>query len=202
MFKKRKIFLFIIIILVILGIALFINKNMTKNKKNVNNMNSQEIVDYILNINSYKANATVQINSNKNSNKYILKQEYNQNESIEEILEPSNIKGIKIINKEGNLIVENSNLNLSTIFENYQILEENYLDLSTFINECKELKNYKYEEENDSLIIKLKSNKDNKYIKNKILYINKSMAIPTKLVIEDDNKKIQVNIEYNEIELN
>ena len=43
---------------------------------------------------------------------------------------------------------------------------------------------------------------DNKYIKNKILYINKSKAIPTKLVIEDDNKKIQVNIEYNEIELN
>ena len=175
---------------------------MTKNKKSVNNMNSQEIVDYILNINSYKANATVQINSNKNSNKYILKQEYNQNESIEEILEPSNIKGIKIINKEGNLIVENSNLNLSTIFENYQILEENYLDLSTFINECNESNNYKYEEENDSLIIKLKSNKDNKYIKNKILYINKSKAIPTKLVIEDDNKKIQVNIEYNEIELN
>lgn len=202
MFKKKKIFLFIIIILVILGIALFINKKMTKNKKSVNNMNSQEIVDYILNINSYKANATVQINSNKNSNKYILKQEYNQNESIEEILEPSNIKGIKIINKEGNLIVENSNLNLSTIFENYQILEENYLDLSTFINECKESNNYKYEEENDSLIIKLKSNKDNKYIKNKILYINKSKAIPTKLVIEDDNKKIQVNIEYNEIELN
>lgn len=198
MFKKKKIFLFIIIILVILGIALFINKKMTKNKKSVNNMNSQEIVDYILNINSYKANATVQINSNK----YILKQEYNQNESIEEILEPSNIKGIKIINKEGNLIVENSNLNLSTIFENYQILEENYLDLSTFINECKESNNYKYEEENDSLIIKLKSNKDNKYIKNKILYINKSKAIPTKLVIEDDNKKIQVNIEYNEIELN
>lgn len=202
MFKKKKIFLFIIIILVILGIALFINKKMTKNKKSVNNMSSQEIVDYILNINSYKANATVQINSNKNSNKYILKQEYNQNESIEEILEPSNIKGIKIINKEGNLIVENSNLNLSTIFENYQILEENYLDLSTFINECKESNNYKYEEENDSLIIKLKSNKDNKYIKNKILYINKSKAIPTKLVIEDDNKKIQVNIEYNEIELN
>lgn len=202
MFKKKKIFLFIIIILVILGIALFINKKMTKNKKSVNNMNSQEIVDYILNINSYKANAIVQINSNKNSNKYILKQEYNQNESIEEILEPSNIKGIKIINKEGNLIVENSNLNLSTIFENYQILEENYLDLSTFINECKESNNYKYEEENDSLIIKLKSNKDNKYIKNKILYINKSKAIPTKLVIEDDNKKIQVNIEYNEIELN
>ncbi len=202
MFKKKKIFLFIIIILVILGIALFINKKMTKNKKSVNNMNSQEIVDYILNINSYKANATVQINSNKNSNKYILKQEYNQNESIEEILEPSNIKGIKIINKEGNLIVENSNLNLSTIFENYQILEENYLDLSTFINECNESNNYKYEEENDSLIIKLKSNKDNKYIKNKILYINKSKAIPTKLVIEDDNKKIQVNIEYNEIELN
>lgn len=202
MFKKKKIFLFIIIILVILGIALFINKKMTKNKKSVNNMNSQEIVDYILNINSYKANATVQINSNKNSNKYILKQEYNQNESIEEILEPSNIKGIKIINKEGNLIVENSNLNLSTIFENYQILEENYLDLSTFINECNESNNYKYEEENDSLIIKLKSDKDNKYIKNKILYINKSKAIPTKLVIEDDNKKIQVNIEYNEIELN
>ena len=40
-------------------------------------MNSQEIVDYILKISSYKAKVTIQVNSNKNTNKYVLKQEYN-----------------------------------------------------------------------------------------------------------------------------
>ena len=48
---------------------------MTKKTKNGNNMNSQEIVDYILNINSYKAQITVEVKSNKNTNKYVIKQQ-------------------------------------------------------------------------------------------------------------------------------
>ena len=37
----------------------------------------------------------------------------------------------------GNLKIENSGLNLSTIFENYQGIGENYLDLNTFIDDYK-----------------------------------------------------------------
>ena len=110
-----------IIIIFIIVIGVFIYKNMIKNSKNGNNISSQEIVDYILNINSYKANVTIQVNSNKNQNKYIMKQEYNsENGSIQEVIEPSNIAGVRIIKKDGNLTIENTSLNLSTIFENYK----------------------------------------------------------------------------------
>ena len=67
---NKKIFFIIIIILLII-FCIFIFKNMIKKSKNGNNMNSQKIVDYILNIKKYKANISVQVNSNKNKNKYI-----------------------------------------------------------------------------------------------------------------------------------
>ena len=75
---------------------------------------------------------------------YILKQEYNsENGCIQEVLEPENIAGIKIIKKDNNLSIENSELDLKTIFENYQGLEDNSLDLNNFINEYKENENSK-----------------------------------------------------------
>ena len=199
---NKKIFFIIIIILLII-FCIFIFKNMIKKSKNGNNMNSQEIVDYILNIKKYKANISVQVNSNKNKNKYILNQEYNEeNEAIQEVVEPVNITGVKIIKKDGNLKIENSNLNLSTIFENYQGIGENYLDLNVFINDYKNYEKSNFEENEKEIIMKTKSNNKNKYTENKILYINKEKRIPTKLIIEDNNQKVTINIQYNKIEIN
>ena len=42
----------------------------------------------------------------------------------------------------------------------------------------------------------------NKYIKNKVLYIDKESALPKKLIIKDDNQNMTISIEYIEIELN
>ena len=39
-------------------------------------MSSQEIMDNILNISAYETIIEVEINSNKNTNKYIIKQKY------------------------------------------------------------------------------------------------------------------------------
>ena len=176
---------------------------MTKKTKNGNNMNSQEIVDYILNINSYKAQITVEVKSNKNTNKYVIKQEYKKAEKDEqEVLEPINIKGVKI-KKEGNkLTVENTNLSLSTIFEEYKGLGENALDLHQFIDDYKSSENSKYEEKDGQIIMYATSNNENKYTKNKALYINKENFIPTKLVVKDNNQNMTINIQYNEVELN
>ena len=199
---NKKIFFIIIIILLII-FCVFIFKNMIKKSKNGNNMNSQEIVDYILNIKKYKANISVQVNSNKNKNKYILNQEYNEeNEAIQEVVEPVNIMGVKIIKKDGNLKIENSNLNLSTIFENYQVIGENYLDLNIFINDYKNYEKSNFEENEKEIIMKTKSNNKNKYTENKILYINKENKLPTKMIIEDNNQNTTINIQYNNIELN
>ena len=68
--NKKKLFLFIfIIILIILGIFIFFNKKTAKVFKIGNNMSSQEIAEYILNISSYEATISVEVTSNKNSNK-------------------------------------------------------------------------------------------------------------------------------------
>ena len=200
--KKKVIFLILVILLIITGVV-FISKNMTKNKKNGNNMNSQEIVDSILNLNSYKAKVFVQVNSNKNQNKYILEQEYNtENGSVQTVIEPSNIAGVKITKKDKNLSIENSELDLKTIFENYQGLEDNSLDLINFITEYKENNNSSYEEKDDEIIMEVKNSKNNKYLNNKMLYINKNELKPIKLVIQDNNQNTTIFIEYNEIELN
>ena len=43
----------------------------------------------------------MEVKSNKNTNKYILKQQYiSPDVATQEVLEPSNISGIKIIKKE------------------------------------------------------------------------------------------------------
>ena len=199
--KKKYWIILLIIIFVVLGI--FFYKNRVKNSKLGNNKNSQEIVDYILNTKTYKAEILIQVNSNKNTNKYILKQEFNQDgESIQEVVEPSNIAGVKIIKNGENLKIENSSLNVSKIFENYKCLGENCLDLNTFIENYKNYDKAKFEENDKEIIMKTKSQNKNKYTENKILYIDKENKLPTKLIIEDNNQNMTINIQYNKIELN
>ena len=200
--KNKKIILFIFIILVIL-FAIIIGKKMIKKTKSGNNISSQEIVDKILNINSYIAKIKVQINSNKNKNIYILRQEYNtENGFVQEVIEPTNIAGVKIIRKDNILTIENTELDLKTIFENYNGLENNNLDLINFINEYKENDKSFFEEKNNEIILRTSSEKDNIYQKNKVLYIDKNNIIPTKLIVQDYNQNSTIIIEYNEIELN
>lgn len=198
--KNKKIILVSLIILVVIISLIFILKNMIKNSKVGNNMGSQEIVDYILSRNSYKSKVTVQVNSNKNQNKYILKQEYNtENGCMQEVIEPTNISGVKIIKKENKLSIENTNLNLKTIFENYQELENNNLDLNVFLQDYKN--NGTFEESETEIIMKTNII-ENRYTKSKILYINKKNKLPIKLLIQDNNQNTRIFIEYNEIELN
>lgn len=199
--KNKKIVYLIGAILIIIIVLVLIFKNVTKNSINGNNMNSQEIVDYILNINSYKAQVTVQVNSNKNTNKYIIKQEYKtENGCVQEVLEPANIAGVKITKKDENLIIENTNLNLSKMLSNYKGLEDNSLDLCNFIQEYKANIQSSFEQKDNEIIMTTMNN--NKYNKIKVLYIDKEHVVPTRLQIKDDNQNTTIIIEYNDIELN
>ena len=137
--KKKYWAILLIIILIGIGGMIFYKKSLNLNKMG-NNKSSQEVVDYILNLSSYETKITVTVTSNKNTNKYILKQEFQSpNMSTQEVIEPSNITGIKIINDGTTLKLENTNLNLNTILENYTYLGNNCLDLSTFIEEYKKI---------------------------------------------------------------
>ena len=203
--NKKKIVL-IILILIILGISIFLmffNNKEAKNMKIGNNSSSQDIVNYILNINSYEAEINVEINSNKNNNKYKIKQKYENSGIItQEIIEPNNIKGVRITKENDNLRIENTDLNLNIILEKYDYLSDNILDLDSFIENYKNNNESKFSEKNDELILETVDNSNNKNPKHKKLYIDRKTANPIKMEIKDTNKNSTIYIIYNEVKVN
>ena len=199
---KKKYWLILLIIIILAGGIIFY-KNTVKDFKIGNNKTSQEIVDYILNISSYEVQVNVEVTSNKNRNKYILKQTYQApNQSIQEVIEPSNIAGVKIENNGTNLKLENSQLSLNTIIENYNYLGNNCLDLYSFIEDYKQNEKSNYEEKDTEIIMKTRSNLDNIYIQEKILHIDKKTYNPTQMEIKDNQQKTTIYILYNEVKVN
>ena len=83
--KKRKLIILGLTVLIILILFAFIYY---KTQKNVNNINksTNEIARYILNISSYEADLEVKIESNKNTNKYKMKQLYSKPNIIKQII--------------------------------------------------------------------------------------------------------------------
>ena len=199
--KKKYWIILLIVVLVIVGI--FFYKNKVKNLKIGNNKTSQEIVDKILNISSYEVKVTINVTSNKNSNKYILKQKYQKDkECIQEVIEPSNIAGVKLENDGTNLKIENSQLNLSTILENYNYLGDNCLDLYSFIENYKQDSKSKFEEKDSEIIMKTNGRIDNVYMQEKILHVDKQTYNPTQMEIKDNKQKTTIYILYNEVKVN
>lgn len=202
--NKKMVFVIIGIISFIAIISIFfiiLKNNMSKNLKIGKNSSSQEIVNYILNINSYQTTIEVEINSNKNQNKYIIKQTYNgMEDNMQEIIEPSNIAGVKIIKKGKELKIENSNLNLTSIFQNYEYISESELDLSDFIEDYKNDSGAEWKEENGKII--MKTSTEERLKRHKTLYINKENGMPEKMEIQDNSKNKAVYILYKEVTVN
>lgn len=202
--KKKVIFISTIIFLIAI-IIFFIKVDYKKIKisDNQSNKNVNQIKEYILNISSYIAELEVTINSNKNTNKYILKQEYIQNQiNKQTILKPENIEGIEICYKNGNLEINNSKLNLSKIYNNYPYLSDNVLWLSSFIDKCKQNpSNVQIYEENEFIVMEL-DKITNTYMTSQKLYLENGTGKPKKMIIQDNTKKNIICIIYTEINLN
>lgn len=205
--KSTKVVKFIVI--TVLGIVvvslLYKNlfKNQTKNLKIGNNNTSQEVIQNLLDISSYEAIIDVTIDSNKNENRYKIKQIYENEKNIsQEIIEPTNIAGVKIIQEGENLKIENSKLSLTNIIENYQYVTDNCLDLASFINDYKQCSENNITEENNTIILKTISQTKNKYIKYKELKIDKKTGKPLQMEIKSDSKKTTIYILYNEVKIN
>lgn len=187
--------------IIIIGIIIFLfffPKKVAKNLKMGNTSSSQEIVDYILNISSYETKVEIEVDSNKNKNHYVLKQQYIQpDRSIQEVLEPSNISGIKLTREGNQLKIENTNLSLSSLFENYEYVSDNVLDLSCFIQDYKSDDKAEWKEENNQIIMMAKKNKEEKS-----LWVDRSTGKPIRLEIKWTNKNNRVYILYNEVNIN
>ena len=207
--KSLIIIITLILIAVILTIYFFINKNnklFNKNSNIGNNITSksiQEIEQYILNISSYEAKLDVTVQSNKNTNKYILKQKYDSF-GIEEqvVLEPSNIEGLTILYENGKVTINNTKLNLQTVYDNYEYITDNNLWLNSFIKDYKEGSNKSISEDANSIIMTVDISESNNYGNVKMLYINKNTGNPEKMLVQDKNQKNVVYILYNEIRIN
>lgn len=200
--NKKIIIVLVLVVLIFLILFLLFRNSMSKNLKIGNNSTSQEIVNSILNINSYETKIEVEVKSNKNSNKYIIRQKYNGiEENSQEIIEPNNISGVKIVKEGKNLRLENSNLNLTSIFEDYQYISDNSLDLCSFIEDYKNNEKAQWKEKDNNIIMET-SKTENKSDKHKILYIDNKSGKPLKMEIKDNNKNIAVYILYKEVIVN
>lgn len=204
---KKKILIGIVIILMIMGVMFyFFRKNNYKTVEFGNNSikSAESIKEYILNISSYEADISLEVTSNKNTNKYRLKQKYaSPNIFKQEVVEPENIQGLTTTYDGTNLKIDNTNIGLNEVYENYKYISENSLCLYNFIEEYKTSNYAKCEEKDDMLIMEVKvENNSNKYIAYKKLYINKNTAKPIKMEIQDKNQKMLVYILYNEIKIN
>ena len=120
----------------------------------------------------------------------------------QEIIEPENIKGIKLIKDKNQLKLENSNLNLTKIIENYEFMEDNCLDLINFIEEYKKNENANFEENENEIILQVECQNSNNNTKFRKLILDKKTGNPTKMEIKDTSKKTTVYILYNEVKLN
>lgn len=204
--KNRKVLL-LIICLIITTIIIFLIKSNYKNAKfgnNISNKSADEIKNYILNIESYKAVATITIKSNKNENTYKVEQKFNKenNQYKQEIIEPENIKGVQFTYDGNTLKIENTKLNLHKIYSNYNYINSNQLSLISFIEDYKQNPNSNIKEENNIIILETDSSLANQYVAHKKLYINREKNKIEKMEIQDMTQNTKIYILYNEIEIN
>lgn len=204
--KNKKILILVSIIVVILLAIIFIKNNykILKHGNNISNKSADEIKEYILNIESYRAIATIKVKSNKNENTYKVEQQYNKknNEYKQEVIEPDDIKGVQFIYDGNTLKVENIKLELSKIYENYHYIDSNELSIVAFIEDYEADANSKVAEKDGKIILETKVKNENKYVSKKKLYINKAEGKIEKMEIQDITQNTKIYILYNEIEIN
>lgn len=200
--KKPLLVIFTIVILTIVIIFIKMNYKNFKIGNNESNKSVNEVKEYILNLNSYTAQLDVTITSNKNTNKYILKQECNNQTQKQTVVKPENIEGTEISYKDGSLEISNSKLNLSKIYSNYPYLSENVLWLNSFIEVFKQnSENSEVYEENEYIVMQV-SLKNEKYFAVRKLYLEKGTGKPKKMIVQDNNKNEIIYILYTEIDVN
>lgn len=201
---KKKVFVVIcIIVLTILIVSIYIFTYKKSNSGNtIISQSEEDILEYILNINTYKAKIEIEIETNKNTNKYVVYQTVEPNNvCTQEILEPSSIAGVITKYDGNNLKIINNELKLATTFENYSYIVDNSLWLDSFIKDYKKYNNSKSSEEDDEIVLEVKDEESNKYSIYKKLYVDKKTRKPTKMIVQDINKKTLIYILYSKIEI-
>ena len=197
----------IAITIIILIIIIFLFKNNYKKIKSGNNISNKsidEIKEYILSIESYNANANIEVTSNKTKNIYIVEQKYIKEGNLykQKVLEPDNLSGLEFTYDGKDLSIKNSKLTLNKIYTDYKFIGSNELSLVKFIEDYSQNQDSKIYEENGKIIMEVEVKQNNIYTQNKKLYIDKENDKIDKLEIKDITQKTTIYILYNKIEIN
>jgi hypothetical protein len=168
---------------------------------NTNNKSIDKIKSDIINMRGFEAEAKLVIRSNKTENTYVVKQVGENNQYMQEMLEPQNVAGLTIRYDGKDMKVENTSLGLNKIFEDYSYITSNSLSLSTFAEDYRESSDSTVEENKNEFILKTKVKNDTRYVAYKSLYIDKNTGKPVKLEVQDNTQNTLVYILYTTIEI-
>ena len=196
--KKKFFILLFVFIIILLTIFLILYYKNNKNGNTTINKSEEEIINSILEMESYSANLDITIETNKNKTQYKVRQTLKEGKATQEVLEPENIAGVITEYDGTNLKIKNNKLDLETTFQNYQYIVENRLWLDSFIENFKTLGNKKTSSNQNEIILEVKR-EDTPYNIYKKLYIDKKTGKPIKLIVQDINQKTLVYILYTEI---
>ena len=226
---RKKIIICMSMLILVVVIIILTNVLKKSNKKiQIGNNNSIKEITEILNIESYKANITVKVKSNKNENEYKIYQEVKKNQYEKaKITSPEEINGVEILFENNILSIKNSKINASKIYKNYDNIGSNSLFLTDFLEEFKDKNNEQnfsknINEYNKNLTESTNNSKENitrniekdanetrliiktndVYSSKKKLTIDNKTMKPTKMIIQDNTQNTRVYILYNEIEFN
>jgi len=202
--KKAILFLFTIMVLILLIFFLKFYYKFLNSGNNMNIKSIKDIEEYILNVESYQLIAEITVSSNKNSNKYIVKQEYIKDEKIykQEGIAPADILGLTITYNNSQLKIEQAKLKLTKIYEDYPYIMENCLSLQSIFEEYQKDNESKSYEDSSQIILETFPKNGNKYTYRKKLYIDKLTGKPIKMEVLDVTQKTLIHILYNEVKIN
>ena len=200
---KRLITVLIMLAIIVAVIFIFFKNIYNPQKIGNTTYKIEDLENYILKISSYEAIAEIRVASNKNTNTYKLKQSEKRGGSFyQEVIEPQTIAGSIFKSDGSNLIIENSKLNISKIYENYHYISNNQLSLINFLNDYNESQDANCIENDTEVIMEVSVKNENKYIAKKVLKVDKASRCPKSLEIHDNTQNLLVYILYNEIKIN
>ena len=201
--KNKKVAILIIIAIIIIFVSIFLILYYKNGKagNTIINKSEEEIVEYILNMKSYSAKLNITVETNKNKTEYVVVQSLENGKAKQEVIEPSNIAGVITEYDGNNLKIRNSKLDLETTFQNYQYIVKNRLWLDSFIEDYKSQDNSSTLSSTSNEIILEVKTKESPYNTYKKLCIDKKTAKPTKMIVQDINKKTLVYILYTEMKI-
>lgn len=135
---------------------IFVFKNFIGgNNKTIENVD--DLDKYILNIQNYRAEATVYVFSNKNSNTYNQTQECEDGKLTQEISDTTSGEGIVIINEGNKVTIKNTKLAFEKVFDMYEEAVNNQTSLDSFVKDYANDNHKEIKDENGYYIINVKS---------------------------------------------